>query len=374
MPASPLGVYRLLTPYFLAGFTFPDEADAYLSKLGVVDLTSTFDESATVFSGTMLFGDAPRTQRSGGGGFRWDEIQVRFRLTVPRDGAMLISTAATNTNLAQLKALLDTFLRVDQSATTGATEYPGVRFRLELMLDEVHFELGDEWTPGKLDGDYRRRWAWLRFREGWRVTPQTIYRILAFKGWFVHQRAVTPHPRAQGRVSRTEQSHERWATDVTHVILRARRLGHLTVVLDCHDRECIGWEFARRGRAKEAERALEEACLARFGTLRPTGPTPVIRSDNGLIYQSRCFRAACRDYRLCQEFITPYTPEQNGLVERFFRCLKEESVWQHVFRDLAEARQEITAWIRWYNTERPHQALGYRSPIEWRAQQLTQVA
>jgi putative transposase len=162
---------------------------------------------------------------------------------------------------------------------------------------------------------------------------------------------------------------------------------HLAVVLDCHDRECIGWEFARRGRAKEAERALEEACLARFGTLRPPGPTPVIRSDNGLIYQSRRFRSAGRNYRLRQEFITPYTPEQNGIVERFFRSLKEECIWQHVpsclrassrptwrFRDFGDARREITAWIHWYNTERPHQALGYLSPVEWRTQQSTQVA
>ena len=36
----------------------------------------------------------------------------------------------------------------------------------------------------------------------------------------------------------------------------------------------------------------------------------MVRSDNGLIFQSRRFRAACRDYRLRQEFITPYTPEQ----------------------------------------------------------------
>jgi putative transposase len=108
--------------------------------------------------------------------------------------------------------------------------------------------------------------------------------------------------------------------------------------------------------------------------LRPTGPTPVVRSDNGLIYQSRRFRSACRDYRLRQEFITPYTPEQNGIVERFFRSLKEECVWQHLFRDFGEARREITAWFRWYNTQRPHQALGYRSPTEWRAQQHTQVA
>ena len=65
----------------------------------------------------------------------------------------------------------------------------------------------------------------------------------------------------------------------------------------------VGYALSLRARAKEAERALENACLARFGTLRPTGETPVVRSDNGLIFQSRRFRAACRDYRLRQEFI-----------------------------------------------------------------------
>ena len=53
-------------------------------------------------------------------------------------------------------------------------------------------------------------------------------------------------------------------------------------MIDCHDRELVGYEFARRGRAKEAERALEAACIERFGTLRPDGTTPVLRSDNGL--------------------------------------------------------------------------------------------
>jgi len=106
--------------------------------------------------------------------------------------------------------------------------------------------------------------------------------------------------------------------------LWSRRLAHLAAVIDCHDREVVGYEFALRGRAREAERALEEACIRRFGTLRPDGTTPVVRSDNGLIFQSRRFRQACRDYRLKQEFITPYTPEQNGIIERFFRTLKEE--------------------------------------------------
>jgi transposase InsO family protein len=46
-----------------------------------------------------------------------------------------------------------------------------------------------------------------------------------------------------------------------------------------------------------------------------------MRSDNGLIFQSRRFRDACAFYGLDQEYITPYTPEQNGLIERWFRSM-----------------------------------------------------
>jgi putative transposase len=221
---------------------------------------------------------------------------------------------------------------------------------------------------------YRRLWAMLRFRDGQRVTRRTVYRLCERQGWFVHQRTATPRPRVHGRRSQTARSDERWATDVTHVPCGRDGWAHLAAVIDCHDREVIGYEFALRGRAREAERALEEACLARLGTLRPSGRTPTVRSDNGLIYQSRRFRAACRDYRLRQEFITPYTPEQNGLIERFFRSLKEECVWQHNFPNFTEARRAIGTWIRWYNEGRPHQALGYRSPQEFRAHEASAVA
>jgi putative transposase len=131
------------------------------------------------------------------------------------------------------------------------------------------------------------------------------------------------------------------------------------------------WRSDGRARAKEAERALEEACIARFGTLRPEGKTPIIRSDNGLIFQSRRFRAACRDYRLSHEFITPYTPEQNGIVERFFRSLKEECVWQYNFIGFDEARTAVARWIDWYNESRPHQSLGYLSPRQFRRRTFT---
>jgi putative transposase len=216
---------------------------------------------------------------------------------------------------------------------------------------------------------YRRLWALLRFGLGIRVNRKRIYRILKSKRWLVHQRQCTPRPRVESSVSMTAQSDCRWAMDMTHVACGRDGWAHLVAVIDCHDREVIGWEFALRGRAKEAERAIEEACIRRFGTLRATGSMPVVRSDNGLIFQSRRFRAACREYRLSQEFITPYTPEQNGIIERFFRSFKEECVWQHRFNSFSEAKAAIAQWIEWYNAGRPHQSLGYKSPREYRVQE-----
>jgi putative transposase len=78
--------------------------------------------------------------------------------------------------------------------------------------------------------------------------------------------------------------------------------------------------------------------------------------------------------RLAQEYITPYTPEQNGIIERFFRSLKEECVWQHNFISFSDARAAVTKWIDWYNESRPHQALGYLSPRQFRAQKVQLVA
>ena len=212
---------------------------------------------------------------------------------------------------------------------------------------------------------YRRIWARLRFGDQRVINRKKVRRLMRQNGWMVSQRRITAKPRVKRKKSIAQRRNERWALDATHIDCGADGWGHLVAVIDCHDREIVGWEFALRGRANEAERALEMACLARFGTLRPKGDVPIIRSDNGLIFQSRRFREACRFYRLQQEFITPYTPEQNGLIERWFRSLKEECVWQQQFGTFADAQQAIRGWITWYNTERPHQALGYRSPKQY---------
>lgn len=60
-------------------------------------------------------------------------------------------------------------------------------------------------------------------------------------------------------------------------------------------------------------------------------------------------------YGLEPEFITPYTPQQNGVIERFMRSLKEESIWLQLFSCFREAKTIIESWIDEYNSERPHQ-------------------
>ena len=165
---------------------------------------------------------------------------------------------------------------------------------------------------------YRRVWALLRFSDGIIVTKRTVHRIITANGWQVRHRKVIARPRIQTRRSQAIMTNTRWATDMTHIPCGVDGWGHLVAVIDCCDRELIGFEFALRGRAREAERALENACIKRFGTLRPNKAMPVIRSDNGLVFQSRRYREVCRDHKLTQEFITPYTPDRTASLNAFF--------------------------------------------------------
>ena len=103
--------------------------------------------------------------------------------------------------------------------------------------------------------------------------------------------------------------------------------------------------------------------IARFGTLGREPVPFLLRSDNGLVFTSRSYTALVRGYGLRQEFITPHTPEQNGLV-RVIRTLKEQCVHRHRFETLQHASRVIGDWIGFYNTERPHQSLGMKTPAE----------
>ena len=117
-----------------------------------------------------------------------------------------------------------------------------------------------------------------------------------------------------------------------------------------------------------AEAAQEQALITRFGCLGRVTTPFLLRSDNGLVFTSRNYTALVKSYGLQQEFITPYTPEQNAMVERVIRTLKEQCAHQQRFETLQHASRVIGDWLQFYNQKRPHQALKMKTPAQAYAQ------
>lgn len=146
------------------------------------------------------------------------------------------------------------------------------------------------------------------------VNRKKVHRIIKANGWQVAQKPRGQRPRAKGWVSRAEKPNQRWAIDATHVMCGTDGWCHLTAIIDCCDRSIVGWRLSRSGVSKIAAAALEDGLRARG--IRHA-PELTLRSDNGLVFGSKMFVSVVKRYGLDQEYITPYTPEQNGMIERF---------------------------------------------------------
>ena len=206
-------------------------------------------------------------------------------------------------------------------------------------------------------------------RDYGRYNRKKIHRIIRLNNWQVVKKPKGHRPRVKGWGSRTSGIDERWSIDTTHILCGRDGWAHLTAVIDCCDRNIVGWRFSASGSADIATAALEDAL--RFRGLKPGGNNGlVLRSDNGLVFGSKKFCRVVKDYNLTQEFITPYTPEQNGVIERFFRTMKEECIWGFNFKDKDEAFDKIAEWLEKYHTYRPHSALNYMTPDEFRRLKL----
>jgi putative transposase len=136
----------------------------------------------------------------------------------------------------------------------------------------------------------------------------------------------------------------------------------LALVIDCHTRELLGRHLSRSGKAKTAEWALEQALIACYGMLGRVAKPFLLRSENDLVFTSRSYTALVHSYGLRQEFITPHSPEQNGVLERVISTLKEQCVHRYRFETLQQATRVIGDWISFYNYRRPHQALNMKTP------------
>jgi transposase InsO family protein len=213
---------------------------------------------------------------------------------------------------------------------------------------------------------YALRHAELRHRElAWRMvdenvvclSPTTVYRILKeeglLRGWDRSKERKEDRP-----YSRAAKPDGRWQTDicyigtderkyylVTFVDEYSRYLVHAEVMVTM-DGDSVSWS---------AQRALE-------GLDRDVCPD--IQSDNGSAYVSHAFKVVLSQNRIGHHRIHPHCPEQNGIVERLHRTVKDQ-LDETEQRSLVEIQERVERIRRWYNDERLHSALNFLRPIDY---------
>jgi putative transposase len=206
---------------------------------------------------------------------------------------------------------------------------------------------------------YRRVAAILRCRYNLEINRKAVYRIMKESNLLMpvsysHKRLFRGI--AYSNKTMVDRSNALWGIDMTYIWCGQDGWCYLHGVIDHFDKTLLGYYFSRSCKAIGGVIALGEAASKR--------PVDVLelRSDNGCHYGSKVFRAEINRLGIKHTRTMVNTPKGNAVIERFFRSLKEECVWQHRFINFEEAKLAVERWIEEYNLRRPHQALNYLAP------------
>jgi putative transposase len=206
---------------------------------------------------------------------------------------------------------------------------------------------------------YRRLHALLR-REGIVVNHKRVARLYRDAGLTLRRRSRKKAARGgRGHPAPPTRPNERWALDFLSDALVGGRRFRLLAVVDAFTREALALEVDTSLPGERVVRVLDRLAGER-------GVAAEIVLDNGPELTGRAMDRWAHGRGVRLRFIDPGKPTQNGLVESFNGRLREECLDQHWFADLAEARRTVEAWRLDYNHARPHSALGYRTPEEFR--------
>jgi transposase InsO family protein len=176
-----------------------------------------------------------------------------------------------------------------------------------------------------------------------------------------HQLPVYPNLAGTMSVGRVGQL---WVADITYIRLLFEFV-YLAVILDAFSRRVIGWALGRTLEAELAVEALNKAI--KRGRIEPG---LVHHSDRGVQYASRVYTGILTEHGIQISMSRRGNPYDNAKAESFMKTLKYEEVYRSEYRDLADARRQIGRFIEdVYNSNRLHSALGYRSPVEFEAEQ-----
>lgn len=210
------------------------------------------------------------------------------------------------------------------------------------------------------------KWPNLRHRElAWKlvdsgivcVSPSVVYRVLKEAG-LIKKWDLSDGKNYRADKEKAKRPNQRWQTDICYVKIGRRY--YLVFFIDEYSRYIVHWELLLSMDGDSVGLAAQVA----LDKCKVIGLPPEIQSDNGSAYISRDFKMVLSQMGVGHQRIHPHCPEENGIVERTIRTIKEKYT-QMEFESLEDARDRITNIIRWYNEERLHSALHFLRPIDY---------
>ena len=201
-------------------------------------------------------------------------------------------------------------------------------------------------------------------REGLLAGRRRVRRLMRTMGLeaiYCKPRTSVPHPghRVYPYLLRglsIERAHQVWCADITYIPL-ARGFLYLMVVMDWASRCALSWQLSNTLDSVFCVEALEEALEAH--------PRPeIFNTDQGSQFTSEAFTGCVEGAGVRVSMDGRGRCMDNIFIERLWRSLKYEAVYLHELEDGRSARRLIGEWLAFYNEERPHSALGGRTPRE----------
>lgn len=203
---------------------------------------------------------------------------------------------------------------------------------------------------------------WL-IREGCAVNRKRVRRLMRTMGL----EAVYPRPKTSApcpghriypyllRGLAIERPDQVWSADITYVPL-ARGFMYLTAVLDWHSRYVLSWELSNTLDSGFCVAALEAA----LGERRPE----IFNTDQGSQFTSEAFTGVLAGAGIAISMDGRGRALDNVFIERLWRTVKYEDIYLRGYETAWELERGLAAYFEFYRYERPHMALGYRTPWE----------
>ena len=204
--------------------------------------------------------------------------------------------------------------------------------------------------------------AWLR-RQGFVVNPKRVRRLMRLMGL----EAIYPKRRlslpAEGhkkypyllRDLVIERPDQVWCVDITYIRIRHGFL-YLVAVMDWYSRYVLAWELSNSLDKQFCIEVLER-------TLSISQPE-IFNTDQGSQFTCVEFTGRLADAGVRISMDGRGRVYDNIFIERLWRSVKYEEVYLHSYESVKEARNGLTRYFYFYNTERLHESLGYRTPHE----------